>query len=102
MKINTVLKRSVCACSVVQPCQTLCNPMDYSPPGFSVHGILQARTLDWVALLSSRGSDPEIEPECQLQVDSLLTAEPLGSAPHPTPPPKGEAHTLKLNSQLCL
>ena len=35
---------------------TLCSPMDCSPPGFSVHGILQARTLEWVAVPSSRGS----------------------------------------------
>ena len=35
---------------------TLCNPMDYSPPGSSVHGILQARILEWVAMPSSRGS----------------------------------------------
>ena len=35
---------------------TLCNPMDYSPPGSSIHGISQARTLEWVATSSSRGS----------------------------------------------
>ena len=34
----------------------LCNPMDYSPPGCSVHGILQVRILEWVARPSSRGS----------------------------------------------
>ena len=35
---------------------TLCNPMDYSPPGSSVHGILQERILGWVAISLSRGS----------------------------------------------
>ena len=35
---------------------TLCDPMDCSPLGSSVHGILQARTLEWVAISSSRGS----------------------------------------------
>ena len=48
-----------CACVLFmspQLCPTLCNPMDCSPPGFSVHGILQARILKWVAMLSSRGS----------------------------------------------
>ena len=35
---------------------TLCDSMDYSPPGSSVHGILQARILEWVAISSSRGS----------------------------------------------
>ena len=41
---------------VAQSCPTLCDPMDCSPPGFSVHGILQPRILEWVAMLSSRGS----------------------------------------------
>ena len=41
---------------VTQSCPTLCNPMDCSPPGSSVHGILQARILEWVAISFSRGS----------------------------------------------
>ena len=41
---------------VVQSCLTLCNPMDYSLPGSSVHGISQARILEWVAIPFSRGS----------------------------------------------
>ena len=44
------------ACSVLQSCPTLCDPMDCSPPGFSVHGILQARKLKWIAMSFSRGS----------------------------------------------
>ena len=36
--------------SVAQSCPTLCNPMDCSLPCFPVHGILQARTLEWVAI----------------------------------------------------
>ena len=39
-----------------QSCLNLCNPIGYSSPGSSVHGILQARTLEWVSKLSSRGS----------------------------------------------
>ena len=35
---------------IVQLCPALCNPMDCSPPGSSVHGLLQARTLEWVAI----------------------------------------------------
>ena len=42
--------------SCAQSCLTLCDPMDHSPPGSSVHGSLQARMLDWVAISSSRGS----------------------------------------------
>ena len=46
----------------LQSCLTLCNPVDSSPSGFSVRGILQARILEWVALPFSRDiSDPGIE-----------------------------------------
>ena len=41
---------------VAQSFPTLCYPMDYSPPGFSVHRILQARILEWIAIPFSRGS----------------------------------------------
>ena len=41
---------------VAQSCPTLCNPMDWSLPGSSVHGILQARKLEWVAIPFSRQS----------------------------------------------
>ena len=51
------MKKLCCAvCLVVQSCPTICCPMDCSPPGFSVHGILQARMLEWVAISYSRGS----------------------------------------------
>ena len=45
----------VCAKSL-RLCPTLCDPVDHSPPGSSVHGILQARILEWVAKPSCRGS----------------------------------------------
>ena len=41
---------------LLQSCPTLCDPRDLSLTGSSVHGILQARILEWVAVLSSRGS----------------------------------------------
>ena len=41
---------------VTLSCPTLLDPMDCSPPGSSVHGILQARVLKWIAMPSSRGS----------------------------------------------
>ena len=41
--------------TVIQSCPTLYNPMDCGPPGSSVHGILQARILEWVAIPFSRG-----------------------------------------------
>ena len=43
-----------CCCLVTKSCLTLCNLMDYGPPGFSVHGILQAGILEWVAISYSR------------------------------------------------
>ena len=45
-------------CTVAQLCPTLSNPMVCSPPGSSVHGIIPARILEWVAISSSRGSSP--------------------------------------------
>ena len=47
---------------VTQSCPTLCDPMDCSPPGSSVRGILQARILEWVAIFSRGSSDPGMEP----------------------------------------
>ena len=47
---------TLCRCLVAQPCPTLCNPMDCSPLGSSVHGISQARTLEWVSISFSRSS----------------------------------------------
>ena len=38
------------AAKSLQSCPTLCDPMDCSPPGFSIQGILQAKTLEWVAI----------------------------------------------------
>ena len=43
-------------CLVTQLCPTFCGPMDCSPPGSSVHGIFQARILEWVVISYSRGS----------------------------------------------
>ena len=64
---------------VAQSCPTLCYPMDCSPPGSSVHGILQARILEWVAISFSRGSS---QPGDRTQVSRIagrrFTSEPPG------------------------
>ena len=59
-------------------CPTLFDSMDHSPPGFSVHGILQARILEWVAIpFSSRSSQPRDQTQVSpLQVNSLLSEPP--------------------------
>ena len=70
---------AVCACSVAQLCLTLCNPLDCSPPGSSVHGISQARILEWVAISSfSLSSWLRIQPASPALADGFFTAEPLG------------------------
>ena len=53
---------------VAQSCPTLCDPMDCSLPGSSLHGILQARVLEWVAISSSRGSS---QPRDQTRVSHI-------------------------------
>ena len=64
----------------IQSCPTLCDPIDYSPPGSSVNGILQARILEWLAISFSRGSpwprdrNPHLLHLLHCQVGSL----PLG------------------------
>ena len=65
-------------CLVTRLCLTLCDPMDCSPSGSSVLGILQARILEWVAMPFSRGSSqPKIKPRSPtLQVDSLPSELP--------------------------
>ena len=54
---------------VAQSCPTLCDPMDSSPPGSSVHGVLQARILEWVAIFFSRGS---FQPRDQTWVSCIV------------------------------
>ena len=62
----------------LQLCPTLCDPMDCSLPGSSVHDIFQARILEWVATPFSRGSSPPgIEPGSPaLWGDSFLSEPP--------------------------
>ena len=63
---------------VNQSCPTLCNPVDCSLPGSSVHGILQARILEWVAISFSRDlPNPGIEPGSPALQADALPSEPL-------------------------
>ena len=58
-------------------CPTLCDSMDYSPPSFYIHGILQTRVLEWVAMpspehLPNPGTEPSYSVSATLQMDSLV------------------------------
>ena len=73
----------VCVCVCVQSlqsCSTLCNPMDYGPPGSSVHGMLQARVLVWVSIspwdLPHPGVNPQLLCLLHWQVSSLPLVPP--------------------------
>ena len=53
---STIRKAAAAAAKSLQSCPTLCDPIDGSPPGSSIPGILQARTLEWVAISFSKES----------------------------------------------
>ena len=66
-----------CCCLITDSCLTLCNPMDYSPPSFSVHGIAQARIMEWVAISFFRSSSQSRDQtHVSCIVGGLFTAEP--------------------------
>ena len=66
---------------VAQSCLTLCDPVDCSLPGFSIHGILQARILEWVLPFPSPGDlpNPGIEPRSPALQAHSLPSEPPGT-----------------------
>ena len=71
MHIHVCVCVCVCMCVHAKSLQlslTLCDPMDCSPPGFSDHGISQAKILEWVAISFSRGSS---QPRSQTQVSHI-------------------------------
>ena len=74
--------KSLCCMSVLvaQLCVTLCDPIDYSLPGSSLHGILQARILEWVAMPFPRGSSWPRDQTCgswgYCSAGRFFTAEP--------------------------
>ena len=75
---------------LLQSCLTLCNPMGYSPPGSSVHGILQARRLEWVAMPCSRGSSWSKD-RAPVSCVSWITGRFFSAEP-PGKPERGTGH----------
>ena len=78
-----VLPRSSKSCVYAQLCPTLCDPLDCSPPGSSIHRISQARILEWVAISSSRGSFWPRDPTCASWVTGMLSHWENPAQSHP-------------------
>ena len=76
----------------LQSCLTLYDPIDCRPPGYSVHGILQSRILEWVAMASSRGSS---QPGDQTHVSLCLLHWQPGSLPLASPEKPKDSFQLK-------
>ena len=77
--MGLLLRNNVYMCAKsLQSCSILCNPMDYSPPGSSVHGIVQASILEWVVISSSRGSS---QPKDQTHISYIYLHWQVGSLP---------------------
>ena len=84
--VQSYSPRSSCCGLVAQPCPTLCDPIDCSLPGSSVHGISQARVLERGCHFPTPGDlpDPEIEPTSSALVGKFSTAEPPGKSLTPS------------------
>ena len=78
------LSVAAAAAKSLQSCPTLCNPIDGSPPDFPVPGILQARTLEWVAISFSNAGKWKVKVKSLSRV--WLFATPWTAA-HQAPPP---------------
>ena len=84
LRILSIALTAAAAAKLLQSCPTLCNPIDGSPPGSPVPGILQARTLDWVAISSSSAWKWKVKVKsrsCQTLSDHM-DCSPPGSSVH--------------------
>ena len=83
---RTATKIAAAAAKSLQSCPTPCDPIDGSPPGPAVHGILQARTLEWVAISSSNAWKWKVKVKSLSHVRLLATP---WTAAYQAPPSKG-------------
>ena len=92
---------------VAQSCPTLCNPMDCSTPGSSIHGIFQARVLEWVATAFSRGSSwPRDRTQVSLIAGRCFTVwatreDLISKTFHLLPSPHSDCPQLRLGQTLA-
>ena len=84
--VHGVAKSRTWLAKSLQSCPTQCDPIDGSPPGSSVHGILQARTLEWVAISSSNAWKWKVKVKSLSRVQLLVTP---WTAAYQAPPSMG-------------
>ena len=94
---------STAAAKLLQSCPTLCNPIDSSPPGSPIPGILQARTLEWVAISFSNAWKWKVKVKSLSRVQLLATPWTVA---HQAPPSMGFSRQeywsgVPLPSPLC-
>ena len=108
MSLRACWQSCIHACLVAQLCLTFCDPVDCHPPGSSVHGILQARIVEWVAISYTWGSS---QPRDQSHVSCICSIDRqiLYHWCHPGSPRKGQgrwqiphSHWLVATLQSCL
>ena len=96
---NTRTKAAAAAAKSLQSCPTLCDPIDGSPPGSAVPGILQARTLDWVAISFSNAWKWKVKGESLSRVRLFTTP---WTAAHQAPPSMGSSRQEDWSGCQCL
>ena len=83
---HNIVNRLCMRAQSLQSCPTLCDPVDCSPPGSSIHGILQARILEWIAFSFSKGSsqpgDWTLVSCISCIADGFFTTEPPRKLPN--------------------
>ena len=87
---------------LLQQCPTLCDSVDCSPPSSSVHGILQARILEWVAMTSSRGSSWPRDQTCASYISCLGRQVLYTTWEELAPPGKPHDDLHVMNPFFCL
>ena len=86
LPVHLLLVPAAAAAKSLQSCLTLCDPIDGSPPGFPIPGILQARTLEWVAISFSNAWKWKVKVKSLSRVRLLA---PPWTAAHQVPPSMG-------------
>ena len=100
MILEVVTLKNLLCCLVPSVCPTLCDAVDCSPPGSSVHGILQPRILEWDAIPSSRGSSRPRSQTC-ISCGSCTEVDSLPLSHQGRPRCHAAAKSLQLYLALC-